>query len=561
MRIALSKQHGADGCDLWLVVYAIVALSAATDVYGFQRFATTLGLPAWAGALGVMPIKFVEWKFLTFAVRLFRSGTVGKLVSFAPVMAWCIAVSLSMLAAHSSIRDTLASVGRAQAKKTETRAHLAAELSAVDAQITSLSEPRAPRPVKVVEEALEWIALPDDVRRLTHNCTRFSKEGQREACKESIALRKELAAAREYQRLMDSSSMLHARLDSLDIEAAEVPLSHSFKLFFGRFVEADGKDGIAFMGMALLTLVSSLGPFGLYLVGRADGPAPTKPAPASLDGEAVQAGEQRGAQGAQADRVQPNSAAGSAHDQYAQGTYGKPAQGEIAHAQPALGPAHIRSDQEPAQPALEPAHPSLGVIAKPAQLRPAHLPAQPAQESAQSIDAPAATSPELSPGEPAHGFAHAGRVINAEPAQVMPAHDRPDVRPPVHKPARPSSRRGGQTNGPARPRADRVAPRSPGGKVVHLRALQVDRYAKELAAIRSFVAMLDRAPNARATGSALADAYKHLRPVHGWAKLAPNVFGSLLKAAVQEIGGRKLKSGSQVYVGVSLPAEWLRAAA
>ena len=41
---------------LALIVYAIVALSAATDTCGFQRFAPTLGLPAWAGLVCVIPI-------------------------------------------------------------------------------------------------------------------------------------------------------------------------------------------------------------------------------------------------------------------------------------------------------------------------------------------------------------------------------------------------------------------------------------------------------------------------------------------------------------------------
>jgi hypothetical protein len=50
--------------SLVLVVYAIVALSAATDICGFQRFAPTLGLPAWAGFVCVIPIKLVEWQFL-----------------------------------------------------------------------------------------------------------------------------------------------------------------------------------------------------------------------------------------------------------------------------------------------------------------------------------------------------------------------------------------------------------------------------------------------------------------------------------------------------------------
>jgi hypothetical protein len=45
-------------------------------------------------------------------------------------------------------------------------------------------------------------------------------------------------------------------------------------------------------------------------------------------------------------------------------------------------------------------------------------------------------------------------------------------------------------------------------------------------------------------------------PIHGWPALAPNTFGQLLKIAVQEAGGRKLKSNLQIYDGVRIPSAW-----
>jgi hypothetical protein len=68
--------------------------------------------------------------------------------------------------------------------------------------------------------------------------------------------------------------------------------------------------------------------------------------------------------------------------------------------------------------------------------------------------------------------------------------------------------------------------------------------------------MLEHGPQARASGSALAHAYASLRPKHAWPALAPNTFGKLLKVAVQEVGGRKLKSCMQIYEGVRIPAAW-----
>jgi len=66
--------------------------------------------------------------------------------------------------------------------------------------------------------------------------------------------------------------------------------------------------------------------------------------------------------------------------------------------------------------------------------------------------------------------------------------------------------------------------------------------------------MLEQAPGARASGSALAEAYASLRNAHEWPDLAPNIFGVLLKVTVQEVGGRKLKSGVQIYEGVHIAA-------
>jgi hypothetical protein len=293
------------------------------------------------------PTAVVEWKFLTFASRLFRSRFLGKSVCLAPVAAWCIAVLMSMLAAHSTVYNALASGERLRAKKVETRANLSAELDALRAQIASLSDPRIPRPVKVVEETLGWFALPEDVRRITRDCTRFASDGQRDACKDKISQRKEFVTAKEYERLSANLSKLRTRLEGIDIEAAEDPMPRSFEISIGRFVNIYGKDGIAVKGMLILTLVSALGPFGLDLIGRAEQHSrrarPTSPA----GGSAQEKGQ--GEQGTQIHSEPPNSSAKS---------------------------AHYRSAHEPAQPAHEPAQPE----GMPRAWRPELAPREPANE-------------------------------------------------------------------------------------------------------------------------------------------------------------------------------------
>jgi hypothetical protein len=229
--------------DLVLVVYAIVALSAAADICGFLRFAPILGVPAWAGLVCVIPIKLIEWRFLTFAMRLWGAGLLGRFVSPVPVAPWCLAVCLSALAAHATIYNALASADHAQAKKVETRANLVAAFEGVKAQLESLSK-SPPRPVKIVEQSLAWKPLLESVRRATRDCTRFPTEGLHEACMEIIELRKELAVATEYERLSNRSEELRIQLAGLNIEAAQDSMPRSFDMSLGRWTSVDGKDRV-----------------------------------------------------------------------------------------------------------------------------------------------------------------------------------------------------------------------------------------------------------------------------------------------------------------------------
>ena len=71
-------------------------------------------------------------------------------------------------------------------------------------------------------------------------------------------------------------------------------------------------------------------------------------------------------------------------------------------------------------------------------------------------------------------------------------------------------------------------------------------------AVAAFVAALPRAPEARASGRAMFQAYNARRAVEGWPRLSGSQFGRLLKRAVEAAGGRKLKSNGQVYQGFAL---------
>jgi hypothetical protein len=81
---------------------------------------------------------------------------------------------------------------------------------------------------------------------------------------------------------------------------------------------------------------------------------------------------------------------------------------------------------------------------------------------------------------------------------------------------------------------------------------ELGRYEKRLAVV-AFVATLRRGAGLRATGSSLFGAYKESRQGYGWPVIPSNVFGQLLRPAIEAVGGRKVKASRQYYEGVALP--------
>jgi hypothetical protein len=447
--MAESIEHqGARTWDLTIIVGLIVALSAVTDIAGFLRFAPSVGLPDWAAVLCVIPVKLIEWKFLTFSSRLWRQGWLGKLQSPVYCIVWAIAVSLSALAAHSTIYTILAAAERSASKNVETRANFTIALDRVNGQLDAFTRP-LPRPVTTVEEELRWTTS----LRPSLDCARPPDEGSR-ICKRVAELRKELAAATGYERLVGEARVLREKLASLQIEVANDPMPQAFEASIGQHIKMDGKNGIALMGMLILTLVSAFGPFGLDTL-RERQVSPARPEPAR-DGEPAP------------DPAQAHRPEGTRVTQFSSAPQG----------------------QEACPP----------------------------------------NSASGSSGKSAQAPTGGGSGQATEPARRL-ALD------PAHEP----------TQKPLKGNVVQFAPRSAQDRVDH---------AAASAAVRAFVGMLELGKHARATGSELAHAYAEQRPAQGWPALPGNILGIHLKIAVQERGGRKFKSGGQVYEGVRLPAEW-----
>jgi hypothetical protein len=195
------------------------------------------------------------------------------------------------------------------------------------------------------------------------------------------------------------------------------------------------------------------------------------------------------------------------------GRFGSNPEGKF---KPAQMPVITGANGCPTTLALKPAQPARGQVSKPALgslalavSEPAHEGvAEPAQPAPGQVSKPALGSLALAVSEPAH-------ELVPEPAHR--AMIQPD------------------------PSGDR------------------DRNASDTAAERAvaaFVSMLDKGEGLRAHGGVLFTLYDLKRAACGWPKLTVTAFGRLLRKAVEAAGGKKIKSGGQVYVGIGVPAGW-----
>ena len=234
-----STRHLERTWDLSLVIAALVALSAAADIAAFLRFAPALGLPAWGAPVFAVSLKVAEWRCPTIAERLWRTRLLGKLISPVFVIIWALAVGLSGLAAHSTIYALFADTDRSATKTAETRTNLVTALERTNGRLDAFQKP-LPRPAKSVEQELGWATSVSTPPRF---CGRVSDAASREACRKVHDLRRELAAAKEFERLVGEAEELRETLAKMEIVAVHDPMPRAFDATIGRMLELEGKNG------------------------------------------------------------------------------------------------------------------------------------------------------------------------------------------------------------------------------------------------------------------------------------------------------------------------------
>jgi hypothetical protein len=203
-------------------------------------------------------------------------------------------VTLSCLATHATVGTAISSIERTGTWKMELRGNDRTELTSIEQQLAALSRPTPPRPAKTVQEALKVERVPPSVWLDSQECGRiqdsayFTKE-----CARVVQLRKEPAAAQDYERLSLRATELRKGLAEAPIVATADPLPAAFSATLGRVLPIGGTDGVALLLTVVVELISCYGLAGVAALYNTRTQREGAPAIASLPGTGSDLGETR----------------------------------------------------------------------------------------------------------------------------------------------------------------------------------------------------------------------------------------------------------------------------
>jgi hypothetical protein len=295
--------HRTDKCIGWptlaalsLVVIALMGLSLLVTATGTARFAAAMGYDANVGyavgavfdlAKGILPVALavlLGWRML------------GTAASFGA--AWLCLVVFSCLATHATVSTAISAIERAGAWQMEARGNTKAELASVEQQLAALSRPGPPRPAKTVQEALAAERVPASVWHDSQECSRLQESAYfSRACRQVVELRRELAAALDYERLSLRASELRKDLAQAPIVATSDPLPAAFSTTLGRVLPLSGTEGVALLLTVVVEIMSSFGLVGVTALYRTRiqwSGAAGKPAKGSLTAGTAEAEQREG---------------------------------------------------------------------------------------------------------------------------------------------------------------------------------------------------------------------------------------------------------------------------
>jgi hypothetical protein len=235
-----------------------MVLSLFVTATGTSRFAVALGYDARIRYVvgAVFEITKEVLPLVLFALLYQRAvGTTLMLGT-----AWICLVVFSCLATNATVGSAISSIERTGTWKMEVRGNTKAELSSIDQQLAALSRPAPPRPVKTVREALAGASVPAGVWKDSQECANIQESAYfMKACAQVVQLRKELAAARDYERLSLRATELRNGVAEAPIIATADPLPAAFTATLGHLLPVAGTEGIALLLTVVVELISCVG--------------------------------------------------------------------------------------------------------------------------------------------------------------------------------------------------------------------------------------------------------------------------------------------------------------
>ncbi len=225
-----------------LVVVAFMALSLLVTATGTARFAVAMGYDANVG-YAVSAIFDIAKGILPVAVlALVARRALGTAVLLGA--AWICLAAYSCLATHATVSTAISAIERTGTWKMEVRGSAKAELGTVEQQLAALSRPTAPRPAKTVREALAGTSVPPGIWKDSHECANIQESAYfAKACAQVVQLRRELAAAQDYERLSTRAAELRKALTEAPIVATADPLPAAFSGTLGPRAANRGHGG------------------------------------------------------------------------------------------------------------------------------------------------------------------------------------------------------------------------------------------------------------------------------------------------------------------------------
>ena len=239
-----------------------MVLSLVVTATGTARFATSMGYDVTVGyavgavfdiAKGILPVGVM-------ALLARRALGTGALLS----VAWICLVIFSCLATHATSTTAISAIERLGTWQMEVRGNTKAELATIEQQLASLSRPAPPRPATTLREALAAERVPGNVWQDSQECSRIQESAHfARACAQVVQLRRELAAALDYERLSSRAADLRKGLAEAPIVATSDPLPAAFSATLGRVLPMSGAEGVALLLTVVVELISCFGLAGL----------------------------------------------------------------------------------------------------------------------------------------------------------------------------------------------------------------------------------------------------------------------------------------------------------